>query len=136
MIVDGCWKIHPIKSIYQFETKNKDTISRREAQKIIKDSCNLLNENRFAVWVIGETRDNKGLIRGLVPETIAAFKEAGLSLYNNAITADPQASSALRAGPYFRTGRKLVTVHQHFLVFVKGDWRKAAEYCNSSDSEE
>ena len=107
-----------------------------EYQKIIKDTCNLLNENRFAVWIIGETRDSKGLIRGLVPETIAAFKEAGLSLYNNAITADPQASSALRAGPYFRTGRKLVTVYQHFLVFVKGDWRKAAEFCNSSDSEE
>ena len=30
-----------IKSIYQFETKNKDTISRREAQKIIKDSLGL-----------------------------------------------------------------------------------------------
>ena len=30
-----------IKSIYQFETKNKDTISRKEAQKIIKDSLSL-----------------------------------------------------------------------------------------------
>jgi len=30
-----------IKSIYQFETKNPDTISRIEAQKIIKDSLSL-----------------------------------------------------------------------------------------------
>ncbi len=30
-----------IKSIYQFQTKNPDTISRREAQKIVKDSLSL-----------------------------------------------------------------------------------------------
>ena len=103
--------------------------------EIIRKSANALKEDRFAVFVIGEVRDKKGFIRGLIPETITAFREAGLSYYNNGITLDPQATAALRANRFFSSGRKLVTVHQHFMVFVKGDPKRATEYCNAGEED-
>ena len=103
--------------------------------EIIRKAAKALKEDRFAVWVIGEVRDKKGFIRGLIPETITAFREAGLNYYNNGITLDPQATAALRANRFFNSGRKLVTVHQHFIVFVKGDPKKAADYCKAGEED-
>jgi len=103
--------------------------------EIIRKSAKALRDDRFAVWVVGEVRDKKGFIRGLIPETITAFREAGLSYYNNGITLDPQATAALRANRFFSSGRKLVTVHQHFMVFVKGDPKRATEYCNAGEED-
>ena len=104
--------------------------------EIIRKAAIALKEDRFAVWIVGEVRDKKGFIRGLIPETITAFREAGLNYYNNGITLDPQATAALRATPQFTAGRKLVTVHQHFMVFVKGDPKKATEYANAGEAVE
>ena len=102
---------------------------------IIRKSCERLKDDRFAVWVIGEVRDKNGFIRGLIPETIEAFKAAGLNYYNNGITLDPQATAALRANRFFSSGRKLVTVHQHFMVFVKGDPKIATKYCTAGEED-
>jgi 16S rRNA G966 N2-methylase RsmD len=96
--------------------------------EIIKETVGLLNNDRFAVFVVGEVRDSKGYLRGLVPETIKAFTNAGMQFYNNAIVLDPVGTARLRAGKQFRANRKLVTVHQHLLVFVKGDSTKAAAW--------
>ena len=104
--------------------------------EIIRKAAKALKEDRFAVWIIGEVRDKKGFIRGLIPETITAFREAGLNYYNNGITLDPQATAALRANRFFNSGRKLVTVHQHFIVFVKGDPKKAADYCKAGEEDD
>lgn len=104
--------------------------------EIIRKSANALKEDRFAVWVVGEVRDKKGFIRGLIPETITAFREAGLNYYNNGITLDPQATAALRANRFFNSGRKLVTVHQHFMVFVKGDPKRATDYCKAGEEDD
>ena len=104
--------------------------------EIIRKSAKALKEDRFAVFVIGEVRDKKGFIRGLIPETITAFREAGLNYYNNGITLDPQATAALRANRFFNSGRKLVTVHQHFMVFVKGDPKKATDYCKAGEEDD
>ena len=101
--------------------------------RIIAKASTALRQDRFAVWVIGEVRDKRGIIRGLVPETIKAFKEAGLSYYNNGIILDPQASAALRANRFFSSKRKLFTVHQHFMVFVKGDPKTAADYSKAGE---
>ena len=103
--------------------------------EIIRKAAKALKEDRFAVWVIGEVRDKKGFIRGLIPETITAFREAGLNYYNNGITLDPQATAALRANRFFNSGRKLVTVHQHFIVFVKGDPKRATDYCKAGEED-
>ena len=96
--------------------------------EIIKETVGLLNNDRFAVFVVGEVRDSKGNLRGLVAETIKAFTNAGMQFYNNAIVLDPVGTARLRAGRQFRANRKLVTVHQHLLVFVKGDSTKAAAW--------
>ncbi len=104
--------------------------------EIIRKAANALKEDRFAVWVVGEVRDKKGFIRGLIPETITAFREAGLNYYNNGITLDPQATAALRANRFFNSGRKLVTVHQHFMVFVKGDPKRATDYCKAGEEDD
>jgi hypothetical protein len=100
---------------------------------IIRLATARLRDDRFAVWVVGEVRDKRGLLRGLMPETVRAFEAAGLRYYNSAVTVDPTGSAALRARPYFNSNRKLVTLHQHVLVFVKGDPKRAAAYCKSAD---
>jgi len=100
---------------------------------IIGDTLSLLKENRFAVWVVGDVRDKHGVLRGLVPETIRIFQSHGMKYYVSAVTIDPIGTGAIIGGRQFRAGRKLVSMHQHFLVFVKGDPRKAADFCKDSE---
>lgn len=94
----------------------------------IRDSLGYLRPNRFAAWVISDVRDKRGNYRGLVAETVRAFHDAGALLYNDAIYLEPIASGSLRAETPFTSTRKLTRKHQHLLVFVKGDAKKAATY--------
>jgi ParB-like chromosome segregation protein Spo0J len=93
--------------------------------QIIAASVRLLREDRFAVWVVGEVRGPDGFYRGLIRDTIAAFEAAGARLYNEAILVTMIASLSIRAGRSFEAARKLGKGHQQFLVFVKGDPKKA-----------
>ena len=98
-------------------------------REIIRLSCDRLEDNRFAVFVVGEVRDKKGHYRNFVADTIQAFRDAGLKYYNEAILVTPLSGSRFRIGRTFNAGRKLCKTHQTVLVFVKGDWRKATEHC-------
>lgn len=100
-------------------------------RQIITAACARLRDDRYAVWVIGEVRDKRGLYRGLVPDTIRAFVDAGLALYNEAILVTPVGSLPIRAGKQFAAGRKLGKTHQNVLVFCKGDPRAAADACGT-----
>lgn len=102
-------------------------------RQIIATACARLRDDRFAVWVIGEVRDRRGEYRGLVPDTIAAFRDAGLSFYNEAILVTPVGSLPIRAGRQFSAGRKMGKTHQNVLVFCKGDPRAAADACGVVD---
>lgn len=93
----------------------------------IAQACKRLRNDRFAGWVISDVRDPKGAYRGLVAETIMAFQAAGLTLHNDAIILDPMGTAQIRAERPFRATRKLARVHQHFLVFCKGDAKRAAQ---------
>ncbi len=93
---------------------------------IIKQSCRLLRDNRFAAFVVGDVRDKRGNYRGFPAETIRAFKDAGLELYNEAALVTAVGTLALRAHGNFKT-RKLGKSHQNVLVFVKGDPAAAAK---------
>ena len=108
---------------------------RQKYRQIIAETCGLLNENRFAVWVVGEVRgkDKGGAYRNFVGDTIEAFGAAGLSYYNEAILVTPFGSSVIRAGGMFASARKLCKVHQNVLVFVKGDPAKATEWIGACD---
>lgn len=92
--------------------------------KIISKSVARLKENRFAAFVVGEIRDNNGVYKNLVGETIAAFKRAGTYYYNEIILLNVVGSASMRADKQFAAGRKNVKIHQNVLVFYKGDPRK------------
>jgi hypothetical protein len=97
---------------------------------VIAQSAELLAPDRFAVWVVGEARDPRtGYSYGIVADTVAAARAAGLGLYNEAILETAIASAAMRATKQHLTSRKLVRVHQHVLVFCNGDPRRAAVAC-------
>ena len=104
--------------------------------EIIKNACSLLQEDRFACFVVGEVRGKKGAYYNFVADTIQAFIDAGLSYYNEAILVTPTGTLALRAGKGFSTSRKLGKTHQNILVFVKGDGKKAADYCGVVEIDE
>lgn len=89
--------------------------------KIIRNSCKKLRNNRFAVIVISDFRDNQGLYKMFPSYTIKAFKEAGLHLYNEAVLVTAIGSLPIRAGRQFKISRKLGKAHQNYLVFYKGN---------------
>jgi len=96
---------------------------------IVAASVAMLSPDRFACFVVGDVRDPRGLYRGLVPDTIAAFADAGAALYNEAILVTAVGSLPIRVGKQFVSGRKLGKTHQNVLVFVKGDPKRAADAC-------
>lgn len=98
---------------------------------IIWKAVEKLNDDSFAVWVVGEVREKKGDGRyvNFVGDTIKAFLDAGASYYNEAILLTSIGSLPLRAGKAFSSTRKLGKAHQNVLVFCKGDAKKAATKC-------
>lgn len=88
---------------------------------IIVKACMLLRDNSFAVVVVGEVRDKKGIYYNFVGDTINAFITAGLAYYNEMILVNSIGSLPLRAGKTFNSGRKIGKVHQNVLVFYKGN---------------
>lgn len=93
---------------------------------IIYKSCQLLKENRFAVFVVGDVRDKNGFYYNFVSDTIQSFLNAGLNLYNEIILVNTIGSLAIRAGRNMVT-RKVGKQHQNVLVFYKGDPKKIKE---------
>jgi tRNA G10 N-methylase Trm11 len=88
---------------------------------IIAISCRKLKQDRFAVVVVGDIRDNKGAYRDFIGLTKRLFFENGLMLYNESILLEQYGTAALRAGKQFEAKRKTVKVHQNVLTFYKGD---------------
>jgi DNA methylase len=93
----------------------------------IRAACAHLRNNRFACFVVGDARGPDGSYYGLPWRTVEYFTAAGLRLYNNAVLVTAAGSLPIRTAKQFTTSRKLGTTHQHVLVFVKGDARKATE---------
>ena len=98
-------------------------------REIIAQAVSTLRQDRFAVWVIGDVRDRKGIYRNLVGDTIQAFTDAGAAYYNEGILVSPVGSLAVRVARSFTTTRKLGKTHQQVLVFIKGDPKKATTWC-------
>jgi len=95
-------------------------------------STEALRDNRFSVWVVGECRGKDGMEYGFVADTVKMAQACGMKPYNSAILLNSVGSAALRAQMILRS-RKLTRVHQHVLVFVKGDPKKAAAACGSAE---
>jgi tRNA G10 N-methylase Trm11 len=88
---------------------------------IIEKSCKMLKNNRFAVFVVGDIRDKKGVYRNFVGDTIKAFTDCGLLYYNHLILVNQVNSLALRIRRQFQSLRKAGKVHQNVLAFYKGE---------------
>ena len=102
-------------------------------REIVAASVGLLKDDRFACFVVGDIRDKKGHYRNFVSDTIAAFRDAGMELYNEAILVTAVGSLSIRVPRQFERGRKLGKTHQNVLVFLKGNWRKAVAACGPVD---
>jgi hypothetical protein len=132
---DFCLSCPPYADLEVYSDNPKDISTMEYPQflevyrKIIKRSCKLLKDNRFAAFVVGEVRGKDGNYIGFVPDTIQAFKDAGLGYYNSAVLLTAVGSLPIRIGRQFLVSRKLGTTHQSVLVFCKGDPKKAASAC-------
>jgi DNA modification methylase len=94
---------------------------------IINKSCDLLDDNSFACFVVGEVRDKQGNYINFIGETIQAFLDAGLHYYNEAVLVTACGSLPIRITKQFNSGRKLGKTHQNILIFLKGNSKLAVE---------
>jgi len=97
-------------------------------KQIIKNACDMLEDNSFAVIVIGNMRNHKdGGYYDFVGDTVRAFSTAGLIYYNEMILVNVVGTLPVRAPRQFNVSRKVGKQHQQVLVFYKGDPNKIKE---------
>lgn len=117
--------------VYSDDPQDLSTLAYEEFREayfhIVAESAKLLKDDRFACFVVGEVRGKNGNYYGFVPDTIEAFRRAGMAFYNEGILVTSAGSLPIRAGKQFEATRKLGKTHQNVLVFVKGDARRATE---------
>lgn len=87
-------------------------------RSIVKKACDKLKEGCMAVFVVGEVRGKDGNYLGFVPDTVQAFKDAGMHYYNEAVLLNSCGTAMFRVGNCMST-RKLVKTHQNVLIFKK-----------------
>lgn len=95
--------------------------------EIMRNTADMLKEDRFACVVVGNYRDKKGFLRDLVGLTVRSMEDAGLRYYNDFVFVTPNGSLPMRVGKQFQATRKMGRTHQYCLCFVKGDPKKATE---------
>jgi len=93
-----------------------------------------LKNNRFCSIVVSEIRDlttthnyKIGKYKGFVSDVVKLFEQHGLHFYNDMILFNSQHQASRTAGTYFKRNRKIASVHQNVLVFVKGNPDLATE---------
>ena len=101
---------------------------------ILSKSAEKLKENRFFVVVVSEVREVSktgnykiGKYRGLVHKTIQNLESSGLHFYNDMVLFNSQHQAGRVVDTYFKRNRKIASVHQNVLVFVKGNPDLATE---------
>jgi hypothetical protein len=65
------------------------------------------------------------MYRGFVADTVRAFRDVGMPLYNDAILVTAVGSLPIRVSGQFESSRKLGKTHQNILVFAKGNPKEA-----------
>jgi hypothetical protein len=97
-------------------------------ESILYQSSLKLKNNRFFAIVVSEVREPSvtgnysiGKYRGLVHKTIQMCEKHGLSFYNDMVLFNSQHQASRVGKTYFERNRKIPSVHQNVLVFVKGN---------------
>jgi DNA modification methylase len=106
-----------------------------EYKECLQNAYNQLANDRFFAIVISDVRSkrNDGAYYGLVTDTVNVMREIGAELYNDLVLIDPVGTLAVRSGKIMASSRKVGRGHQHMLVFVKGDGKKAAKNCGEME---
>ena len=100
----------------------------REAHaEVVRASLAVLKEDRFAVWTVGDMRGKDGRYIRLPSQVFDDFMEAGAEFVAEMILARMIGSAAYRGARAFAMTRKIPLVHEHVLVFCKGDPARATE---------
>ena len=109
----------------------------KKYKSIIKQTYNKLKPNRFFTIVVSEIREltktgsyKIGSYKGFVPDTIKICEEAGYKFYNDMVLINSQVAASRVADTYFDRNKKVPSVHQNVLVFVKGNPDLATEDMN------
>ena len=104
---------------------------------ILTHSVSKLKDNRFVGIVVSEIREASttrnykiGKYKGFVPSVIEMCEEMGLSFYNDMILYNSQGQASRVSKTYFNRNRKIASVHQNILIFVKGNPDIATEELN------
>lgn len=104
---------------------------------ILTECYSKLKDNRFFCIVLSETREVSktgnykiGKYRNLVAKTIMGCEEIGFSFYNDMVLFNSQHQASRISKTYFDRNRKIASVHQNVLVFVKGNPDLATEDIN------
>lgn len=100
---------------------------------IISKSVAMLDDDRFAVVVIGDARGKDGNLRNIPGHIADMMIDAGAALYNDIILVTPVGSLPIRVGRAFKATRKVGTTHQRVLVFLKGDAHRATDRLGEPD---
>lgn len=95
---------------------------------IIKKSFAKLKDNRFFVIVVSEIRDLSktsnykiGKYKGFVNKTIDLAEESGYHFYNDLVLINSNMNASRVSKTYFERNRKIPSMHQNVLIFVKGN---------------
>ena len=108
---------------------------------ILRKAAEKLKDNRFFTVVVSEVREQSttgnykiGKYKGLVWKTIRACEEAGMHFYNDMVLFNSQHQASRVVDTYFERNRKVASVHQNILVFVKGNPDIATEFIVNGDT--
>jgi DNA modification methylase len=95
--------------------------------EIILKCFNLLEDNSFAVFVVGDVRNKNGYYYDFISDTKKCFINAGYKLYNEMIFLELIGTASMKCGRFLTATRKVAKTHQNVLVFVKGDAKIATK---------
>lgn len=106
---------------------------KRKYERVIFNCCKVLNNNRFAAFLVTQVRDKDGKYKNLVGATISAFEKAGLYFYNDIVLINQAGSLPARVGRSFSVNRKVGRCHQNLLIFYKGNPETIRDNFNEVD---
>nr|DAM65380.1 MAG TPA: Putative modification methylase [Caudoviricetes sp.] len=83
--------------------------------------------DRFIAWVVGDLRAPNGALRLLPERTAIILEEVGFTPVNQHILVTPVGTMHRMLRRWWTNTRSAGRTHQHVIVMVKGDRRKAVE---------
>ncbi len=103
-------------------------------ERIMFSSAKKLKDNRFIGIVVSEIRElgttrnyKKGTYKGFVSDVIKFMEKHDLYFYNDMVLFNSQHQASRTSSTYFKRNRKIASVHQNVLIFVKGNPDLATE---------